>query len=215
MKDKIILVGGGGHCRAVIDIIESGKLFEIAGVIDVPEKVGSSIYGYNIIGTDDDLPALVKEVKTFCVTVGHIKSNALRKSLFANLKALGAHLPVITSPHAYVSNHATIGEGTVVMHSAVINASATIGRNCIINTASIIEHDVIIGDHCHVGPLSAVNGGCLVESNCFVGSNSVVIPGITIKRNSLVAAGSVIISTVEENSLYAGNPARLKKKYHD
>lgn len=214
MKDKIILVGGGGHCKSVIDVIETEGLYQIAGIVDLDEKVGSSIQGYAIFATDDDLPDLAREFKNFCITVGHIKSNALRKGLFLNLKTLGVNFPVITSPHAYVSNHTTVGEGTVIMHRAVVNANTTLGTCCIINTGCVIEHDVFIGDHCHVAPLSAVNGGCIVETDCFIGSNSVIIPGITIKRHSLVAAGSVIISNVEENSVYAGNPARLKKKNH-
>ena len=214
MKDKIILVGGGGHCKSVIDVIESEGLYQIAGIVDIHEKVGSSIQGYAIIATDDDLPELAKEFRNFCVTVGQIKSNALRKGLFLNLKKLGANFPVIRSPHAYVSKHTTIGEGTVIMHRAVVNANTTLGTCCIINTGCVIEHDVVIGVHCHVAPLFAVNGGCVVETDCFVGSNSVIIPGITIKRNSILAAGSVIISNVEENSLYAGNPATLKRKNH-
>jgi sugar O-acyltransferase (sialic acid O-acetyltransferase NeuD family) len=214
MKDKIILVGGGGHCTSVIDVVETSGLFEIAGIVDLPEKVGSSILGYNIIATDDDLPDLARKFKNFCVTVGHIKSNALRKRLFSKLETLGVNFPVIVSPKAYVSKHSSIGSGTVVMHQAVVNANTTIGTCCIINTGCVIEHDVVIGDHCHVAPRSSVSGGCVVEMDCFVGSNSIVIPGVTIRRNALVAAGSVVITDVEEDSFYAGNPARLKKKNH-
>lgn len=214
MNDQIILVGGGGHCKSVIDVIEAEGLYQIAGIVDVAEKVGSSLLGYSVIATDNDLVHLAKDVKNFCVTVGHIKSNALRRSLFVHLKNLGVNLPVIKSPHARVANYTAIGEGTVIMHRAVVNTSATVGACCILNTGCVIEHDVTVGNFCHIAPLSAVNGSCVIEEDCFVGSNAVIIPGITIRRNSLIAAGAVILSDVDENSMYAGNPGRRKKTKH-
>ena len=42
----------------------------------------------------------------------------------------------------YVSSHAKLSDGIIVMHNVVINAGAQIGINCIINTKSIVEHDV-------------------------------------------------------------------------
>jgi sugar O-acyltransferase (sialic acid O-acetyltransferase NeuD family) len=214
MKNTIVLVGGGGHCRSVIDAIEEQGLFQIAGIVDTPDKIGTQVLGYSIFACDDNIPRLVKEYSNFCITIGHIKTNELRKNLYIKLKKLGAKFPVIKSPHAYVSKSAIIKEGTVILHKSVINAKAILGECCIANTACIIEHDVIIKDHCHIGPGAIVNGGCLVEDNCFVASNSVLLPGVSIRQNSLIAAGSVIISDVGENSMYAGNPAILKKKYN-
>ena len=54
MKEKIILVGGGGHCKSCIDVIEQEGAYQIAGVVDVPEKLHQKILGYEIIATDDD-----------------------------------------------------------------------------------------------------------------------------------------------------------------
>ena len=212
MKEKIILVGGGGHCRSVIDVIEEQGIYQIAGIVDVPQKIGSSILGYKVFATDSDLPKLANDYKHFCITIGHIKSNRVRKDLYFDLKNRGANFPVITSPIAYVSRFARIKEGSVVMHRSVVNANASVGIGCIANTGCIIEHDVLIDDHCHIGPSAAVNGGCNIGTDCFIGSNAVVAPGITILNNSLIAAGSVVISNIEENSMYAGNPAKLKKK---
>lgn len=214
MKENIVLIGGGGHCRSVIDIIEEQGMFDIAGIVDKREKIGSSILGYKIFGTDDDLPRITKEFKNFCIAIGHIKSNSKRKEIFLVLKKYGANLPVIKSPHAYISKSARANEGCVIMHHAVINANAVLGVCGILNTGSIIEHDVIVGDHCHIGPSATVNGGCVIENDCFIGSNAAVIPGITVKNNSLIAAGSVIICEVEAHSLYAGNPSRLKKQVY-
>lgn len=210
MRD-IILIGGGGHCRAVIDVIEEQGTYKIAGIVDVSSKIGSSVLGYKVIATDEELPLLAKEYKEFCLTIGHTTIGNLRKELYLILMGLNANLPVIKSPHAYVAKTALIKAGSVIMHHSVVNSNAHLGVCTIANTGCIIEHDVEIGNHCHIGPGSILNGGCMVEDDCFVGSNSVFLPGITMKKNSIVAAGSVIRGQVEENSMYAGNPGKLKK----
>ena len=83
--DKIILIGGGGHCKSCIDVIEQAGTFQIAGVVDVSEKLHRKMLGYEIIATDDDLPDLVKEYENFLITLGHIKSPTRRMELFNDL----------------------------------------------------------------------------------------------------------------------------------
>jgi len=192
MKEKIILIGGGGHCKSCIDIIEKEGRFTIAGIVDVPEKLNQKILGYEIIAADDDLPRLVNEYKNFLITMGQIKSPERRIRLYNILKDLGAKLPVIISPLAYVSKHAGIGDGTIIMHHALINAGATIGENCIINTKALVEHDAIIEDHCHISTGAIVNGGTLIRTGTFLGSNAVTKEYITIKENSFIKANTLV-----------------------
>ena len=59
--NKIILIGGGDHCKSVIDVIEQQNQFEIAGVVDKQELLGSKILGYQVIGNDFDLESLAKK----------------------------------------------------------------------------------------------------------------------------------------------------------
>ncbi len=158
MKEKIILIGGGGHCKSCIDVIEQEGKFDIAGIVDVPEKVHEKTLGYEIIATDDDLPDLAKEYRFFLITLGQIKDPEKRIKIFTILKNMKVYLPTIVSPMAYVSLHAGIEEGTIVMHNVLINAGASIGRNCIINSKALIEHDACIQNHCHISTGAIVNG---------------------------------------------------------
>jgi sugar O-acyltransferase (sialic acid O-acetyltransferase NeuD family) len=192
MKKQIILIGGGGHCRSCIDVIEGDNHFTIAGIIDVPEKVGQTIFGYLIIGSEEDLPEIVKTYKLYLISIGQIKSPDTRIEKYENIIGLGGALPVIISPAAHVSKHASIGEGTIVMHGAMVNAGASIGRNCIINTGAIIEHDVIMGDHCHISTGATINGGTVIKRGSFVGSNAVTKEYITIGEKSFIKANSLV-----------------------
>jgi sugar O-acyltransferase (sialic acid O-acetyltransferase NeuD family) len=212
MKQNIILIGGGGHCKSVIEVIESGNAFTIEGILDIKEKVGQSIYNYPVIGSDEDIADFIKKGIALHITIGHIKSNHARVKLFQQIKSLNGYLPFIKASTAYISKHAAIGEGSIIMHQAFINSSAAIGVNTIINTGAVIEHDVKIKDHCHISTGAFINGECTIESNCFIGSNTTLIQGIQVEKNCLIAAGSVLTKNTVASSLYAGNPAIAKKK---
>ena len=147
---KIILIGGGGHCKSVIDVIEQEKKFEIQGIVDKANNIGSNILGYKVIASDDNLQKLANRFKYALVTVGQIKSPALRIKLFNLASKVGFSLPSIISPNAYVSKHSSLGKGVVVMHHAIVNANTSIGDNCIINSKALIEHDCEVAEHCHI-----------------------------------------------------------------
>lgn len=198
---NIILVGGGGHCSSCIDVIEQEGLFKIAGIVDMPDKLNTTLLSYPIIGSDIDLPKLTENYQYFLITLGQIKSPQRRITLFEKLLQLGAQLPTIISPHAYISPHATVGTGTIVMHNALINARVKVGTNCIINSCSLIEHDATVGDHCHISTGAIINGGTKIEERTFIGSNAVTREMIVIGANSIVAGGSQVMKDLPPASL--------------
>lgn len=211
-NEGIILIGGGGHCRSAIDVIEESGNYTIAGIVDIAENVGKKIQGYSIIGSDNDLDRIAVSYANFLITIGHIKSNILRKRLFDDLKSRNGNFPVIISPYAHVSKQATIEEGTIVFHNAIVNASAHIGKNNIINTASIVEHDVTMGNHCHLAPGAIVNGASIIGDDCFIGSQAVILQGLNLGVGSLIAAGCIVRESTSPQSFIAGNPGIKKGK---
>jgi sugar O-acyltransferase (sialic acid O-acetyltransferase NeuD family) len=191
MKEKIILVGGGGHCRSCIDVIEQEGRFTIAGIVDIPEKKTHSVLGYSVIGSDADLVELIKSFPNVLITLGQIKSPARRIEIFNDLSQMGARFPVIQSPLAYVSPHAQVAEGTIVMHHALVNAGASVGRNCIINSKALVEHDAVIEDHCHISTNAVVNGGVKIGCGSFFGSSAVAVESTSIPSKSFIKANSL------------------------
>lgn len=206
----LILIGGGGHCKSVIEAAESAG-FQILGVLDMPEEVGKSILSTKVIGTDDDILTYVDKAD-FVITVGFIKNPAIRIKLYNKVKEAGGKLATIVASTAYVSKYAEIGEGTVVMHNAFVNAGAKVGNNVILNTFTNIEHDAEIGDQSHISTGTMVNGECKVGKNCFIGSQSVLANCITIGDDIIVGAGSFVRKSITEKGIYSGNPAILKIK---
>ncbi|MEA3495096.1 MAG: acetyltransferase [Bacteroidota bacterium] len=211
MKKELILIGGGGHCKSCIDVIEKEKKFQIVGILDVELKIGDEVLGYKIIGSDENIYDFSKKYSNFFITVGHIKYVSLRKKLFDKLKELNLKLPVIISPKAVVSEHAVIGEGSIISHNSVINAEAKIGKNNIINTGAIIEHESEIGNHTQISTVAIVNGQCKIGSRCFIGSNVVINNNLEIADDVIIGSGSVVINSIKESGIYVGNPAKRIK----
>lgn len=211
MKRPLILIGGGGHCKSVIEVAESAG-YEIKGILDMPDEVGKEVLpGHKVIGTDDEIPQYVEKCD-FIITVGFIKNPTTRIKLYNKVKAAGGRLATIIASTAHVSKYAELGEGTVIMHQAFVNAGAKIGDNCIINTFVNIEHDAEVGNQCHISTGTMVNGECKIGENCFIGSQSVCANCIEIASDIIVGAGSVVRKSIRVKGIYAGNPAILKIK---
>ena len=200
-KLPILLLGAGGHARACIDVIEQEARFSVTGLVGLPHEVGTVILGYSVLGTDADVPGLLRDGAHALVSLGQIKTAEQRMRLFDLLERDGRTLPVIVSPRAYVSPHAVVGAGSIVMHGAVVNANAVVGRNCIINSQALVEHDAVIGDHCHVATAAAINSGVRVGAGSFIGSNSSVRQGAVIGERSVIGMGQRVLAGCEPGTL--------------
>lgn len=196
-KRPILLLGAGGHARSCIDVIEQESRFSVVGLVGLYDEVGTHILGYPVIGTDEDLPSLLKVYNHVLVSIGQIKTSELRMRLFNLLMQNNCKLPVIVSPHSFVSPHATLGLGTIVMHGAVVNANAVVGQNCIINSKALVEHDVVIADHCHIATMAVINSGVYIGSGTFVGSNSSVRQSVNIGERCLIGMGQRVLADCE------------------
>ncbi len=198
-KTPILLMGAGGHARACIDVLEQEGRFAVAGLVGLPHEVGTQLLGHLVLGTDADLPGLLCNYAHALVAIGQIKTPEPRMRLFDLLEQRqgGCALPVIVSPRAYVSPHATLGAGTIVMHGAVVNAGAVVGRNCIINSQSLVEHDVVIADHCHIATSAAINSGVRIGAGTFIGSSSSVRQCVIIGERCLIGMGQRVLVDCE------------------
>jgi len=191
-KSPILILGAGGHAQACIGVLESEKRYRIFGLVGKPEEVGKKILGYTVIGTDKELPNLMKACRDVLVGIGQIKSPVSRQRAYGRAGSLGARFPVICSPFSYVSPRGTLGEGTIVMPGAIVQPGASVGRNCILNSRCLLEHGVKVGDHCHISTGAILNGAVVLGSGSFVGSGVVVQEGTVLEANAIVPMGTLV-----------------------
>jgi len=201
---RLLLLGGGGHCKACIDVIEAQRTHTIAGVLVATGDPTTEVLGYPVLGHDDQLSGLLSISEAALVTVGQIKSANARVRLFSLLLKTGLALPVIQSPLSYVSGRASVGRGTILMHGAIVNVHAQIGENCIINSQALIEHDAQIGDHSHISTGARINGGAVVGERSFVGSAAVIKQGVRIGTNVVIGAGQTVLEDLPDGTWLKG-----------
>lgn len=210
-KKNIVLIGGGGHCKSCIEVIESTGLYHITGILDLPSELGKKVLEYEVVGDDNDIQKFHDAGNCFLITVGQIKTPDMRIKIFERLIKINARVETVIASTAIVSAYSKIGKGTVIMHQVVVNAGAEVGDNCIVNTASIIEHDVVIEDYAHISTNAVVNGGAKIGAGSFLGSASCVSSGVKVGNNIVLGAGSVVVKDVTACGTYVGNPVRKIK----
>lgn len=202
---KLVLVGGGGHCKSVLDTILQLNIYSEVVITDCKLAAGTRILGCEVVGNDEMLSELYKKgFRNAVITIGSIKSTDIRRNVFLKAEEVGFNFPKIIDPSAVVSGLASIGAGVYIGKNAVVNVDAVIGNMAIINTGAIIEHDCRIGEFAHIAVGAAICGGAEIESDVLIGANAVVIQGVKIGRNSIIGAGSVVLGDVPKNSTVMG-----------
>ena len=208
---KLLLIGGGGHCRSVADSALRLGCYDKLGIIEkVSPGSSSSCSQIPVIGTDDDLPELFHAGWTDAfITVGSIGNTSLRRRLYRLVKNIGFSVPTIVDPSAVVSQSAVLQEGVFVGKRTVVNAGSEVGRCVILNTGSVIEHDCRIGDFSHVSPGAVLCGMVQVGHDSHIGAGSVVRQEITVGDHTVIGLGSVVVHSIPGDVTAYGNPCKV------
>lgn len=209
--DRIVVVGGGGHAKVVIDAIRSKAVFDIVGIVDPQLPVGSLVEGVAVLGGDSELPKLrASGVSHAVVAVGSVGSSSVRRKIFEMLKQNDFCLPALIHKSAYVASSVVLNVGAFVAAGAVIEPGVVVGECAIVNTGAIVDHDCQIGAFVHVAPGSVLSGGVNVGDGAHLGTATCIIENCNIGKNALVGAGSVVVSDIPAECKAFGNPCKVR-----
>lgn len=205
--EKLILIGAGGHCKVIQDIVHEIQDLKLYAIID--DAFGQVEENSGVIHANRTyLEKLIVDEFKFCITVG---DNIVRKNIFNKLNIPIERYTNLIHPRAVISRSARIGYGTVVMANTVVNADTVIGSHAIINTGAVVEHDNIITDYVHISPNVTLSGGVGVGEGSHLGSGATVIPGKNIGNWSVIGAGGVVVNDMASNVTAVGVPAQVVK----
>lgn len=211
MSRKLLLIGGGGHCKSVLDSLFLVNEYIGIGIIDKKDQIRQKILGIFVIGSDDDLVELYNQGYTEAfITLGSIGNPQNRIRLFNLIEEIGFRIPNIIDPTAIISKDVKLGKGIFVGKNSVINAGSFIGNCAIINTSSTIEHDCSIGDFVHIASGSILCGEVQVGNHTHIGAGSVIKQQVKIGKDTILGMGSVVLQDVSNNVVAFGNPCSEK-----
>jgi len=194
----LIVVGGGGHGRVVLEALRSTAC-EVRGVIDRDPAVATMLpKGVPWLGDDAALAAFPPTQYSLVNGIGGI-GDGKRRALFEKLREQGYVFAPIRHVSAVIAHGVEPGEGSQVMAGAVLQPGVRLGANAIVNTRASVDHDCIVGDHCHVAPGAVLCGGVVIGDDTHIGAGAVVIQGVRIGRGTMIGAGAVIRNDVADN----------------
>ena len=201
MNKTVVIVGASGHGKVVADIVRKAG-DRVLGFLDDAAALPRCIAGIPVLGCIQDYTKYTDA--SFVIAIGNA---AVRKRIAAQLTGVRWYTAI--HPSAEISSlDVPIGEGTVVMANAVINACAQIGRHCIVNSAAVVEHDNVIGDFVHISVGAKLGGTVSVGAQTWVGIGAVVKNNLSICADCTIGAGAVVVRDMEESGTYVGVPAR-------
>ena len=205
-----VILGGGGHCRVLLDILLDDPSIRVRGILDRdPALVGQDVFGVKYLGGDDLLGSLKADgVTGFVVGLGSVGNHEPRAMLFARAVEAGLRSLPVAHRSAVMSRWARPGRGIQRLAGSIVNAGARLGDNVIVNTGAIVEHDCVLGDHVHVATGARLAGNVTVGVGTHIGAGATVRQGIAIGARAVVGAGAVVIRDVPEDAVEVGVPAR-------
>jgi sugar O-acyltransferase (sialic acid O-acetyltransferase NeuD family) len=208
LKNKIIIIGGGGHAKVVICLLRKIVGYDILGYTDNDDK--GEILNVKYLGNDNILSDIKKKYIncSAVIGVGMININPEREKIFNRLKKLKYKLPTLISPDCSINEEVTFGESSIVLDGVVINTGSNIGKGCIINTNSTIEHDCKIGDFSQICPGATLSGGVRIGRHCLIGTGANVKQYLNITDYCVIGIGAAVVNDCKQSGIYTGVPAR-------
>jgi sugar O-acyltransferase (sialic acid O-acetyltransferase NeuD family) len=195
----ILVYGGGGHAKSVIDMIRAVGGYLIAGIVDDHLMVGTQVLGVPVLGSSVILDSLHEQGISLAVnTVGGIGKPDVRVKVFEKLDQAGYQFPSLIHPRAFVEPTARIAEGVQILPLAYVGSDSQVGFGCIINYGAIISHDCTLQDYVNLSPGGTLAGGVTVGERAQIGMRATVNLNLTIGAEVRIGNGATIKKDVPD-----------------
>ena len=203
---KVIIYGGGGLCKMIIETVRVLGTYQIIGVIDDNMKKGIDVIGTPVIGGADLLPRLKKDgIRLVVNSVGGIGNFKVRLDVFQKLANEGFVCPAIVHPSAHIDPSDRLESGVLVLAQSYVSGNAIISMGTLINNSVVVSHDCVLGVCTNLSPGAKIAGDVIIEDFTQIGMNATVNIGVKIGKECLIGNGATIKKDVPPGThVYAG-----------
>jgi acetyltransferase EpsM len=193
----IIVYGGGGHGKSLIDLLRSMGVYRVAGIIDDGLEPGCQIMGVPVLGGQNALPGLAGGgIRQAVNAVGGLGDVSIRIKVFRLLGEAGFTCPAVVHPSAFVEASASLAPGAQIFPHAYVGSEAAIGFGSIVNTGAIVSHDCRIGNYVNISPGAMLAGEVWVGDGTLIGMGVTVNLGVKIGATCRLGNGATVKSDV-------------------
>lgn len=210
MKKEIFIIGAGTYGEAMYELAEILG-YRVKGFYDEDDKkIDTMVMGVRVLDKFSNLKKDEISQKNFIVAIGN---NKIRQNIMERINECGGKTPTLIHPTATISPSAEIGKGVYIQANAYIWTKVKIDDYCIISPNVVICHHTSIGKACLISNVSGIGASLKIEDRVFVGMGSTIVTGVkVIGQDSIIGAGAVVLKDLDENSVYAGVPAKKIRK---
>lgn len=204
---KVIIYGGGGLSKMIIESVRVLGCYQIVGIIDDNIPKGTDVIGSPVLGGSDMLPELYENgVRLAVNSVGGIGNYKIRLKVFHQLADAGFVCPAIVHPAAHVDPSAKLEAGVLVLAQSYISGNAVVGMGSLINNSVVVSHDCVLGVCTSLSPGAMTAGDVIIEDFVQIGMNATINIGVRVGKESLIGNGATVKKDVPPGKrVYAGS----------
>ena len=203
---KVIIYGGGGLSKMIIESVRVLGVYQIVGIIDDSMEKGTDVIGSPVLGGAEVLPELFQQgVRIAVNSVGGIGDYKVRLKVFHTLADAGFICPPIVHPTAHVDPSARLEAGVLVLAQSYVSGNARVGMGTLINNSVVISHDCVAGVCTNFSPGAMIAGDAVIGDFSQIGMNATVNIGVRIGRECLIRNGATVKKDVPDGTrVFAG-----------
>ena len=205
--NAIIVYGGGGHGKALIDLIRAEGSYTLAGIVDDGIPASTMIMGVPVLGGAGIIKQLFERgVCLAANAVGGIGNIQTRIKVFERLSQTGFSCPALIHPRAFIEPSATLAEGIQVMPHAYVGSEVEVGYGVIVNTGAIVSHDCRLGEYANLSPGAILAGEVSIGSAVLVGMGVTINLRVRVGDRARIGNGATVKQDVPEGAVvHAGS----------
>ncbi|MFZ9004847.1 MAG: acetyltransferase [Robiginitalea sp.] len=207
---NVLIFGASGHGSVVLDTLERSREYSPVGFVDSFKEKGTKINGYEVLGTEFDLPVLIEQfnIEGGIVAVG---DNWGRKEFVKRIRSIYPRFKFVSAVHpsAIIGKDVSIGLGSVILPGAILNANAFVGDHCILNTKSSLDHDSKMGSYSSLAPGAFTGGNVIIGQGTAICLGAKIIECVTIGDYSVIGSNSLVLKDIPHNSVAYGTPTQI------
>jgi len=201
-KNDLIIIGGKGGCKMVIEAIRSTNHYQIKGICDTTLSKGESVMGVPVIAnSDEDLIDLKNNgYNKIVFSFTSLDNLKIREAKYHHYKSLGFDFPNIIHNKATVEPSVLMGDGNIVLANSMLGSDVMLGNLNFINTGAMICHDTILNFNNHCAPNAVLAGRIKVGENNVFGMCSTIFYDVVVGSNNVISNGTNIFNHIKDNT---------------
>lgn len=198
----LVIYGGGGHGKALIELVRLNPKYSLVGIIDDGLRSGERILDIPVLGSGQIMSTLrERDINLAANAVGGIGNLQARIAIFEHLAEAGFTCPSLIHPSAVVEPSAKLSLGDQVMPLSYIGSQAELGFGVLVNTGAVLSHDCTVGDYSNLSPGALVAGEVHIGRAVLIGMGATVNLGVEIGDGARIGNGATVKADVPRGGI--------------